>query len=304
MIISVDPGLDITIPNHELVRSFVDINSDGEEYISNSSTRVMGLYAMDEQTADTMPAFGRTFLTGAYLMVDDDKQQFTLWQGQSSTEQKLVAHGPSLCPEPVPVSSSAAPSPTETSRGPGSTISKGGIAGIFVGLVFIIAICIGIGYFLARKSRRKQAKRDEDEQQNGKHNSLDSKEPEYQKPELSSDHQHQPPQEIPPGNNDGEATFGPHEMNGGNGFYAEMAGQWKTAEMAAGDEESALEMPGDGRACSELPSTPRSTRSKASVKKLPPTPLSNKGPQSPSGKRSLRLTTVPKRKQLPGLSPA
>ena len=104
---------------------------------------------------------------------------------------------------------------------------------------------------------------------------------------------------MPPGRNDGEATT-PHEMNGANAFRAEMAGQGTTAEIAA-DEKSAFEMPGDDGERSELPSTPRTARSRASMKKLPPTPPSSKTQQS-SVKRSLRLTTVPKRKPLPGCS--
>ena len=286
LVISIDPGLDITIPNHELVRSFVDINATtGQEYISDSSKRVMGMYAEDSQTADTIIALGRTFLTGAYLMVDADKQKFTLWKGQSSTEQKLIANGPSLCPEAAHTASPTAISQKNSAP----AMSKGAIAGVSVALISVIAIAIGAVYFLVQKRKNAKAMRDDNDEQRGKHASPESEESIFQKPELPSDHHQQPPQEMAPGENSVSA-IPPYEMNGVDTFPTEMAAQEKSVEMAA-NENSATEKPGDDIepvSPIELPSTPRS---KASVKRL----LT----MSRSANQSFKSPKTPKRKSLP-----
>ncbi len=231
-IISIDPGIDITIPNHELVRSFVDINATtGQEYIPDNSKRVMGLYAEDSQTANSMLALGRTFLTGAYLMVDADKQQFTIWKGQSSTEQKLVAHGPPLCPD---TASAASPNSAVASSSKGSTlaISKGAIVGISVALFFVLLIGVGAVYTLVRRRSTAQAQLDE-------HASLGSDDSPFQKAELSSDQYYQAPQEMSTGKH-ASGALAPYEVNGSRDLAAEMAAPRKVVEMAA-NEDSAFE---------------------------------------------------------------
>ena len=156
----------------------------------------MGLYAMDSQTADSMPAFGRTFLTGGYLMVNADEQKFTLWKSQSSLEQKLVAHGASVCPESAPTSSVTSPAmPNAPARNSSVAVPKGAIAGICVALLLIIAFCLSTGYLLAKKSRKRQLANDHHEQ-NTKQVGLESDEANYQKAGLSSDHCHQQPHEM------------------------------------------------------------------------------------------------------------
>ena len=243
LVITIDPGIEITIPNHELVRSFVDIDATtGQEYISDSSKRVMGLYAEDSQTANTMIAFGRTFLTGAYLMVDADKQQFTIWKGQTSFEQKLIAHGPSLCPDAASISSptSALASSSSFSKGSGLTISKSAIAGTSVVLFSVLAAGIGAVYFLVRKGKKAQARQNDDKDTiNGKHASLESDDSPFQKSELAADRDHQPPQEMSTGRHT-SAALAPYEMNGSNHLPTKMAAPKRFAELAA-NEESALE---------------------------------------------------------------
>ncbi len=267
--ISIEPGLDITIPNHELVRSFIDINSDGQEYISNSSTQVMGLYAMDSQTADSMPAFGRTFLAGAYLMVDADEQKFTIWKGQSSSEQRLVAHGPSPCPEST-ATSSTTPSATSdaSARDSSSVIPKGAIAGICTALILIIAFCISIGYLLAKKSRQRKTASDDDEQKT-KQLTLESDGDKYQKPELSSDQNHQQPHEMSLGKIHGD-TIGPYEVTAAEIIPIEMPGTGKPVEVPA-NGKTAVEISSGHYEPAELPSTRMSTSSSRILSPASPT---------------------------------
>ncbi|PPJ56836.1 hypothetical protein CBER1_10158 [Cercospora berteroae] len=88
---------------------------------------------------------GRTFLQEAYLVVDWERQNFTL--GQS-------LHRPGVSNDIVTIE------PATSSSG-SSRISVGAIAGIAVGAVLLIAaICGGI-WFFRRKKRREQRARDE-----------------------------------------------------------------------------------------------------------------------------------------------
>ena len=285
LVISINPGLDITIPNHELVRSFVDLNATtGQEYISDSSKRVMGMYAEDSQTANSILALGRTFLTGAYLMVNADERQFTIWKGQSSAEQKLIGSGPPICPD----AGATAPAPPAASQTASVTgISKGAIAGTIVSVIFLLALGAGIAYFiLRRRSRNAEMMHNSDDKPQGSGES--SRSCDFQKPELSSDHQVQAPQEMSSGGFPG-VTIPPFEMNG-------IHKMQKSAEMAS-NEAPAQELHGDGQgpvSPVELPSTPKSQLFLKKKKKLPPKPgLKLNG-------QSIKSNRTSKRKPLPG----
>ena len=242
----------------------------------------MGIYAFDEQTLNAMPALGRTFLSAAYMMVDDDKHQFTLWKGQPSTEQKLIASGPPTCTTSVAASPSvtlSSPPSATSSNAPPTGLSKGVVSGISVSAVVMISACFAVGYFLARKrSRRHQGPQREN---TSKHSSLGSEQPLHFKPELSSDQQ--PPQEMSLGRHMGDA-IPPYEMNG-QSHATEMLG--------SGHEDYAIELPGSRVDCPELQG---SRRNRGSMKTLPATPRPKKAPPVPMRPSP----TSPKRKPLPG----
>src|SRR4051812_46439593 len=98
-----------------------------------------------------MPLFGKAFLTSAYLMVNQDKGEFTLWQSNATMSQRLVAAGPSsTC-----TSTSTAASSSNTSSH-SHAVSPGAIAGATVG-VALVAIIIGCGFWLRSMHRRNRA---------------------------------------------------------------------------------------------------------------------------------------------------
>jgi len=70
--ISIDPGLDIRIPNHQLVVPDYDINDQGQEYIKNNSNREVLINSLQDVNANDMIVLGLPFFTsGTYFLRRD-----------------------------------------------------------------------------------------------------------------------------------------------------------------------------------------------------------------------------------------
>ena len=258
VVISIDPGLKITIPNYELIKPYVSINSAGQEYIVNGSdVRLTAFSSFDDEQVHVQGALGRPFFNSAYMMVENDQRQITLWLASSNESLDLRAVGPAKCV------SSNAPSPTArtsdsaaASQISASGLSKGAISGVFVSVAVIIFARFSVGYFFARRQSKLQNDAEKDD--TGKRSSLDSDPPLHFKPELPSDRE--PPQETPQGKIAGD-TISPYEMTG----------QGVALEMSA-EQEHAIEMPSnylDFATAMESPSSLRSSRtSKGPMKEL------------------------------------
>ncbi len=154
---SISGGLDITIPNHQLVVPNIEINSQGQEILSNSSQAEILINSLQGVNTNDLPLFGLPFLSSAYLIVDNDKQQFTLSQSQQSTTSNLVAIGPPACNTPAPSPTpntlpSVLASPSPTPKPSSGSTPTGAIVGAVVGGVVILAVCVGV--FFIRKKRR------------------------------------------------------------------------------------------------------------------------------------------------------
>ena len=206
---SIYPGLDIRIPNHQLVVPNVAISPEGQEYSPNSTVVEVLINSLQAINVNDMPLFGLPFLSSAYLIVDNDKQHFTLSQSQQTSTSNLVAIGPPACSIPAPSPTSqllpsvlASPAPTATpTPQPSSGIPKGTIAGAVVGGLTIILICAGL--FLFQKRRRVEKQK----QELGTMVEVDNLV--YTKPEMSSEWQ--PPQEMPL-DQDSSQGIPPYEM--------------------------------------------------------------------------------------------
>ena len=90
MTISIDPGLETTIPHHQFITPDYDIDTDRNRYIKNETNRVISLYSLQDVNKNDMPVLSAAFLTSAYLLVDNERERFTLWKGQPSKTQNLV----------------------------------------------------------------------------------------------------------------------------------------------------------------------------------------------------------------------
>ncbi|KAK3178707.1 hypothetical protein OEA41_000844 [Lepraria neglecta] len=208
------PDLEITIPNHQLVVPDIEINPVGQEVVSNYTKYAEVLInSLQADNANDIPRFGMPFLSSAYLMVDNDNQQFTLWASQQSQSLNLVELGPPTCRPPVATSTPtpnplpsvlAPPPPSGSNNGP----SKAAIAGGSIGGLAAISLCIG-AFILRKRRRRRQQEREKAAPAEPVIDSMYSDTSAYYKPEMPSDRQ--PPQEMPLVPNP-EYTLAPYEL--------------------------------------------------------------------------------------------
>lgn len=197
---------------------------------------------------------GGPFFSSAYMMVDNDREQFTLWRANPTTDADIVAVTPPGCIESTVAAAtpSQAPSPSAmpTTTPPSqATVSKGTIIGAVVGGLAGIALFSGAFIFF-RKARKKKdtGNTDKNEESSG------SISPILYKPELAADRH--PPQELPLVQNTGY-TLAPYEMSEGR-VHSELPTNATAASMyempgAATPRRRNFELPG-------LPPSPRPVR--------------------------------------------
>ncbi|KKA17825.1 hypothetical protein T310_8237 [Rasamsonia emersonii CBS 393.64] len=169
--IVLDSGLSVRIPNHVLVNPDLIVNkTNGHLYINDSSLEVL-INSQQTINANDLPIIGRQFFSAAYVMLNQDSNEFTLWAANPTTDEDLVAvdennqvveqfcapgsgnttQTPTNITSPQSASKpSATASPDKASRG----LSGGAIAGIVVGsLAGIAAIAASTYYFCMRQDR-------------------------------------------------------------------------------------------------------------------------------------------------------
>ena len=139
-------GVEITVPNSQLVVPDVTVSAEGDLQITNNSLREILIYNLEDDNANDMPLLGQAFLTSAYLHVNNDAKQFTLWQARPTTETKLVP----VVTDLTYCSNHSSPSAPATSVAPtkqrpsGNSLSIGAVVGVAVAsiaattLVFVV----------------------------------------------------------------------------------------------------------------------------------------------------------------------
>lgn len=108
-----------------------------------------------------MPILGRTFLTGAYLMVNQDSNTFTMWQANPSKDTNLVAVGSnpnSTCGNSTAQGQNNGGNRNGNTSSKSSSLSGGAIAGIVIGVLALLAIlALGALFFLRRRRNAMKA---------------------------------------------------------------------------------------------------------------------------------------------------
>ncbi|KAH1669990.1 hypothetical protein KXV79_001448 [Aspergillus fumigatus] len=173
-------GLKVRIPNDQLVIPNLTIDKTTGAILANASAPELVLNSMQQVNADDLPQLGRQFLSGAYVMVNQDAGQFTLWAAKPTTEEDLVAVNPdnrvysSFCAPGASnlgdaTQSTSTSSPTQSAASnsnigqsqrvddASSGLSSGAIAGIVVGGVAGIAlVAAGVFFAIIKRRRRRQ----------------------------------------------------------------------------------------------------------------------------------------------------
>lgn len=164
--ITLNDALTFTVPNEQLLFNETFIAA-GKGLIQTKGD-VMTIPVVRSDIL--MPRIGAMFFSVAYLMVNNDKEQFTISQAQPTpATQKLigidtanscisaanVVGADPTTPSASPTTSSSSSSASSAAPDAGSPgLSSGAIAGIAVGAVGGIALIAGILFFVWRRRRQ------------------------------------------------------------------------------------------------------------------------------------------------------
>jgi hypothetical protein len=247
--ITVNDAMTITIPNNQLIF--------GERYITDSGLiqakpDIKQIPIVRIAPGDSMmPRIGGLFFSSAYLMVNHDKNQFTIAPAQTkSAPSKLMAFDTANdcvgvfdaaaasatpgAPQPSSGSnnggsnnggSSSGGSGSSSSSNSGNTtpedsksaLSGGAIAGIVIGVLAGLALIAGIAFVLLRRRRTNAPA----------------------PAELAAFSQHQQPAVEKYGYNSSELYVDGNEMSGSDGSRYELDGGARPYEMPSPGEEPA-----------------------------------------------------------------
>lgn len=151
-----DPAVNITLP-------YASFDLTATPPFGRNATRFFPLQRAND---DTQYVLGRAFLQEAYIIVDYDRGNFSIFQStfNSNTPSRIV---PISAPQTTGTSSPA-PSGVTVTQGNGSQsggshgISSGAIAGIVIAIVVIALGLVG-GFWCFRRRKNKQSRQDHPE---------------------------------------------------------------------------------------------------------------------------------------------
>lgn len=158
--ITLSDSLTITIPNSQLVIPERDYGDDGRPRITNDKTRGLLINGLDGANTNDIPLLGRAFLTSAYLHVNNEKNEWSMWQAYAVADQKLVSvpgPGDLACPSNTTGSTTTGNNGT-SSPAPvnGSTaLTTGSIVGLALGSVTFLLLLALAAFLLLRRRRNR-----------------------------------------------------------------------------------------------------------------------------------------------------
>ena len=166
----------ISIANSQVVQPDATILSNGSINY-NSTLNEVNIIPLQSLNANDMVQLGRQFLSGAYLMVNEDAGTFTLWQATDSSDEELVAvdengkvfsltcastesNDTTVTSTGSTEPASSSPSTSLTSSSSSLSSSKtptSSIVGPVVGGVAGVVLLMGLGVFLWMRKRKNKA---------------------------------------------------------------------------------------------------------------------------------------------------
>ncbi|KAH8647520.1 aspartic peptidase domain-containing protein [Ilyonectria robusta] len=146
--ITLQSGLTVRFPSHQLVVPERTIQQNtGKVAVDGSNANLL----LTPDVNPSLSKLGQMFLSSAYLMVNEDADEFTLWEANPTTDENIVA----LDENGVKITESCEGAPEEESETPG--LSTGAIAGIVLGVIAgVVLVMSGIVLFLRRRRRLNQ----------------------------------------------------------------------------------------------------------------------------------------------------
>ena len=144
-------GLELTIPNSQLVVPDVQVDSQGQMYVSNDTVREILVYNLEDSNINDMSLLGQVFLTSVYMHVDNEREQFTLWQAKPTTDEDLIvvqSASLSSCNSTPAPENPKGEVPSASSK---RQISSGAIAGIILGALLAVLTGIILAFLFKRR---------------------------------------------------------------------------------------------------------------------------------------------------------
>ena len=153
MTIKLDSGLQVRIPNDQLIVPDRTISPSGE-IVANGSSPNFVINPIKEINANDQLHLGRQFLSAAYVMINEDASSFTLWKANPTLKNYLM--GVDKRNDPILSNCSVHVAPSSESK-----LSNGAIAGIAIAAVAAVLIIALVAYRSSKKSEKERAWMDE-----------------------------------------------------------------------------------------------------------------------------------------------
>ncbi|KAL9018876.1 MAG: hypothetical protein Q9185_003847 [Variospora sp. 1 TL-2023] len=153
--ITLASGFEVRIPNHQLVIPDYAINTEGLIVETNPRVRELLINSLEGRRQDHMPLLGVPFLSSAYLLVDQDHEEFTLWNYDPTlTEKRLVPIGPNCSGGFGGVASSATTDSVPEASSGSRSLSAGSIVGIVLGSLAALVVIFVLPFLYYRRRKR------------------------------------------------------------------------------------------------------------------------------------------------------
>jgi hypothetical protein len=163
MNITIQSDLQIPIANTQVVQPDATILSDGSISYNDTLNELNVIALLPPNNGDIVQ-LGRQFLSGAYLMVNEDNGTFTLWQATGGSDESLVAVdennvvftptcSSTAVPSPVPTGSlSSSPSAHPSPPKPTTSSVVGPVVGAIAGVVLLVAL--GVLFWMSKRKNK------------------------------------------------------------------------------------------------------------------------------------------------------
>ncbi|CAK7210117.1 hypothetical protein SBRCBS47491_000662 [Sporothrix bragantina] len=161
--ITLQSGLSVRIPNQQLVQPHTSIDQTTGAILVNNTGPDLLLDSLQNVQATKLAQLGWQFFSAAYLLVNQDAHEFTLWEANPTTAEDLVAIDETgteitnFCTSSTS-SNSTSGSTDFSSKSSGAKLSTGAIAGGVVAGVAVIGVVVGILIWWLRRRRNRRDK--------------------------------------------------------------------------------------------------------------------------------------------------